>query len=182
MLGSRGEFVAGRCQRDFGAGRSTPWQPNSAPARERAWLFERVHHRGPRRPEGFDQCRRSPAYELLSQRGPEHEKTFVVQAVWEGIVLGQGKGRSKKQAENEAAKEALRALGEETVVKSAAVIIDLGYECLSAWTVTPKCEAHRKCRAIESVTNFLACVIAPSRDRPLARAAVIAAEYVQPVP
>jgi hypothetical protein len=25
MLGSRGEFVAGRCQRDFGAGRSTPW-------------------------------------------------------------------------------------------------------------------------------------------------------------
>ncbi len=108
MLGSRGEFVAGRCQRDFGAGRSTPWQPNSAPARERAWLFERVHHHGPRRPEGFDHCRRSPAYELLSQRGPEHEKTFVVQAVWEGIVLGQGKGRSKKQAENEAAKEALQ--------------------------------------------------------------------------
>ena len=47
-------------------------------------------------------------YELLSQRGPEHEKTFVVQAVWEGIVLGQGKGRSKKQAEIEAAKEALQ--------------------------------------------------------------------------
>jgi superfamily I DNA/RNA helicase len=38
----------------------------------------------------------------LSQRGPEHEKTFVVQAVWEGIVLAQGKGRSKKQAEIEA--------------------------------------------------------------------------------
>jgi hypothetical protein len=108
MLGSRGEFVAGRCQRDFGAGRSTPWQPNSAPARERAWLFERVHPHGPRRPEGFDQCRRSPVYELLSQRGPEHEKTFVVQAVWEGIVLGQGKGRSKKQAEIEAAQEALQ--------------------------------------------------------------------------
>jgi dsRNA-specific ribonuclease len=31
-----------------------------------------------------------------------------VQAVWEGIVLGQGKGRSKKQAEIEAAKEALQ--------------------------------------------------------------------------
>src|SRR6266566_85562 len=77
---------------------------------------------------------------------------------------------------------AVKALGEETVVKSAAVIIDLGYECLSAWTVTPKCEAHRKCRAIESVTNFLACVIAPSSGKPLARAAVIAAEYVQPVP
>src|SRR5206468_5258957 len=77
---------------------------------------------------------------------------------------------------------AVKALGEETVVESAAVIIDLGYECLSAWTVTPKCNAHRKCRAIESVTNFLACVTAPSSGKPLARAAVIAAEYVQPVP
>src|SRR6266700_3759403 len=33
---------------------------------------------------------RSPVYELISQSGPEHEKTFIVQAVWEGIVLGQG--------------------------------------------------------------------------------------------
>ena len=37
---------------------------------------------------------RSPVYELISQSGPEHEKTFVVQAVWEGVVLGQGSGRS----------------------------------------------------------------------------------------
>jgi ribonuclease-3 len=50
---------------------------------------------------------RSPVYELISQSGPEHEKTFVVQAVWEGIVLGQGSGRSKKQAETAAAIEAL---------------------------------------------------------------------------
>src|SRR5438876_12232249 len=50
----------------------------------------------------------SPVYELLSQSGPEHEKTFVSQVVWEGIVLGQGTGRSKKQAEIEAAKEALQ--------------------------------------------------------------------------
>jgi dsRNA-specific ribonuclease len=47
-------------------------------------------------------------YELLSQRGPEHEKTFVVQAVCEGIVLGQGSGRSKKQAETAAALEAMQ--------------------------------------------------------------------------
>ena len=51
---------------------------------------------------------RSPAYELVSQSGLEHEKTFVVQAVWEGIVLGQGSGRSKKQAETAAAIEALQ--------------------------------------------------------------------------
>jgi ribonuclease III len=50
---------------------------------------------------------RSPVYELISQSGPEHEKTFVVQAVWEGIILGQGSGRSKKQAETVAALEAM---------------------------------------------------------------------------
>jgi ribonuclease III len=50
---------------------------------------------------------RSPVYELISQSGPEHEKTFVVQAVWEGIALGQGSGRSKKLAETAAALEAM---------------------------------------------------------------------------
>jgi len=51
---------------------------------------------------------RSPVYELVSQSGPEHEKTFVSEVVWEGIVLGQGTGRSKKQAETAAALEALQ--------------------------------------------------------------------------
>ena len=51
---------------------------------------------------------RSPVYELISQSGRDHEKTFVVQAVWEGIVLGHGSGRSKKQAETAAALEAMR--------------------------------------------------------------------------
>ena len=50
----------------------------------------------------------SPVYELVSQSGPEHEKTFVSQVVWEDIVLGQGCGRSKKQAETAAAFEALQ--------------------------------------------------------------------------
>jgi len=33
---------------------------------------------------------------------------FVSQVVWEGIVLGQGSGRSKKQAETVAALEAMQ--------------------------------------------------------------------------
>lgn len=57
---------------------------------------------------------RSPAYELLSQSGPEHAKTFVVRAVWEGIALGEGTGRSKKQAETAAAVEAMKARRWET--------------------------------------------------------------------
>jgi len=50
---------------------------------------------------------RSPVYEVMSQTGPEHAKTFVVRAVWEGIELGQGTGKSKKQAEIVAAIEAM---------------------------------------------------------------------------
>ena len=50
----------------------------------------------------------SPVYELISHSGPEHEKTFVSQVVWEEIILGQGTGRSKKQAETAAALEALK--------------------------------------------------------------------------
>jgi len=51
---------------------------------------------------------RSPAYELISESGPEHDKTFVVKCVWENMVLGQGSGRSKKQAETAAAIDAMK--------------------------------------------------------------------------
>lgn len=50
---------------------------------------------------------RSPVYELLSESGLEHEKTFVVRVFWEGMALGEGVGRSKKQAETAAAIEAM---------------------------------------------------------------------------
>ena len=50
---------------------------------------------------------RSPVYELISECGPEHEKTFVVRVVWEGMTLGEGSGRSKKQAETAAALQAM---------------------------------------------------------------------------
>ena len=50
----------------------------------------------------------SPVYETISQSGPEHEKTFEVQVVWDGNILGQGNGRSKKQAETAAAEDALQ--------------------------------------------------------------------------
>ena len=50
---------------------------------------------------------RSPIYEVLSQTGPEHAKTFVVRAVWEGLELGQGTGNSKKRAATAAAIHAM---------------------------------------------------------------------------
>src|ERR1700719_2354908 len=50
----------------------------------------------------------SPVYKLISQTGPEHVKTFVIEVTWEGIPLGRGKGNSKKQAETAAAEEAMQ--------------------------------------------------------------------------
>ena len=51
---------------------------------------------------------RSPVYELLSESGPEHAKTFIVRVSWEGIALGEGSGQSKKQAETAAALQAMQ--------------------------------------------------------------------------
>lgn len=42
-------------------------------------------------------------YELISEEGPEHEKTFTVHALIDGRVMACGSGRSKKAAEQEAA-------------------------------------------------------------------------------
>lgn len=50
----------------------------------------------------------SPTYPIISQSGPEHEKHFVAKIVWCGKELGEGSGRSKKEAEVAAAREALR--------------------------------------------------------------------------
>lgn len=49
----------------------------------------------------------APIYEILSQTGPEHQKTFQCRVIWENIELARGTGRSKKQAEVAAATLAL---------------------------------------------------------------------------
>jgi ribonuclease-3 len=49
----------------------------------------------------------SPTYPIVHQSGPEHQKQFISKILWEGIELGKGEGRSKKQAEVNAAHDAL---------------------------------------------------------------------------
>ena len=46
-------------------------------------------------------------YELLEESGPEHNKTFRVSVCMEGEILGEGQGRTKKAAEQQAAYKAL---------------------------------------------------------------------------
>lgn len=53
-------------------------------------------------------------YLLIDESGPDHSKTFAVEVCLNSNVIGRGKGRSKKEAEQMAAKEALELMGYET--------------------------------------------------------------------
>ena len=50
------------------------------------------------------------SYRVISETGPEHDKCYSVEVLIGGTVCGSGTGRSKKNAEKEAALEALRRL------------------------------------------------------------------------
>lgn len=50
-------------------------------------------------------------YVLIDSSGPDHAKTFTVEVHLNSNVIGAGKGRSKKLAEQQAAKEALALMG-----------------------------------------------------------------------
>lgn len=50
------------------------------------------------------------SYEMVGQSGPDHDKTFVFRVLVNGAPLGEGSGRSKKEAEQMAAREALESL------------------------------------------------------------------------
>jgi len=56
-----------------------------------------------------------PDYRIVSESGPDHEPLFVCRVVSEDVLLGEGSGRSKRQAQQSAAIDALMRLeGEET--------------------------------------------------------------------
>ncbi len=52
-----------------------------------------------------------PSYKVVSESGPGHDKIFEIMVIVDNKELGAGKGRSKKSAEQEAAKVALKTLG-----------------------------------------------------------------------
>jgi len=65
-------------------------------------LQERVQERGSP----------APVYELLEERGPHHEKRFVVGVLVGGQLVASASGSSKKDAETEAARLALESLAD----------------------------------------------------------------------
>ncbi len=65
-------------------------------------LQERLQRQGPTDIE----------YILEGESGPDHDKRFVMAVLWNGQIVGSGEGRSKKQAEQLAAKAALERMAE----------------------------------------------------------------------
>lgn len=46
-------------------------------------------------------------YRIISEKGPDHDKTFKIGVFYKGEKIGQGTGRTKKEAEQNAAMQAL---------------------------------------------------------------------------
>ena len=53
----------------------------------------------------------TPMYALVSEEGPDHDKTFTMGAFLGKELIGKGQGSSKQNAEQEAAFDALNAKG-----------------------------------------------------------------------
>jgi len=51
--------------------------------------------------------RQSPVYRVVRESGVAHEKRFHVQVIFDNEPIGEGEGRSKKEAEQDAARDAL---------------------------------------------------------------------------
>ena len=52
-----------------------------------------------------------PIYKTLAVKGPAHEPVFEVQVEWKGEVIATGKGKSKKEAQQNCALEACKNVG-----------------------------------------------------------------------
>lgn len=62
----------------------------------------------------------APAYVLETEEGPDHDKTFGVSVALEGRILARGSGKSKKEAQQQAARQALDRLSNPTFTAESA--------------------------------------------------------------
>jgi len=53
---------------------------------------------------------RPPHYRVVTEEGPPHNRHYVVEAVLDGQAMGRGEGRNRREAETNAARQALAAL------------------------------------------------------------------------
>lgn len=59
----------------------------------------------------------TPTYELVEETGPDHDRTFIMKVIVNNEEFGQGEGKNKQEAEQNAAEAALNKLKEEKPTK-----------------------------------------------------------------
>jgi ribonuclease-3 len=74
---------------------------------KRLWQDSKSHFQE----KAQDKVSITPSYQVLSQEGPDHDKVFTVGVYLRDEKVAQGQGRSKQEAEQSAAQEALQAKG-----------------------------------------------------------------------
>ena len=57
----------------------------------------------------------SLSYCIIGESGPEHDKTFIAGTYLDGVLVTRGEGRSKKQAEQQAASEMIKLIRNHTI-------------------------------------------------------------------
>ena len=74
-----------------------------------------MHHVADYKTDLQERVQRKPGqaleYTLLSESGPDHNKSFTMNVLLDGSEIGRGTGRTKKEAEQSAAKSALERMG-----------------------------------------------------------------------
>lgn len=73
-------------------------EPSAPPEDHKSKLQRLVQSKGAFRPE----------YAIIAERGPAHERIFIAAVTVDGEAFGEGEGRSKKEAEQQAARAALK--------------------------------------------------------------------------
>lgn len=58
---------------------------------------------------------RQLSYRVVDEFGPSHDKTFVIRVYMDDILMGEGEGHSKKEAEQHAAEIALKKLARKSI-------------------------------------------------------------------
>ncbi|HEY5488480.1 MAG TPA: ribonuclease III [Candidatus Limnocylindrales bacterium] len=115
VLAATFEAVKGAIYLEFGLARTRDWLLSVAEPE-----FSEPHTIDALKPAksvlqelSYARTGRAPHYRLVSDEGPAHARQYVVEAVVGGEALGTGTGRSRREAETEAAHEAILALDHE---------------------------------------------------------------------
>ncbi|MGI8929554.1 MAG: ribonuclease III [Candidatus Limnocylindrales bacterium] len=112
VLAATLEAVTGAVYLEHGLDRTRDWLLDvlAPELNQKPELDELKPPKGALQELSYSRTGRAPQYLLISDEGPPHAKHYVVEAVVGGRSLGRGEGRNRRDAETEAAREALTRL------------------------------------------------------------------------